>query len=725
MDSTPVPTVQIPVGFEAWHGACLFKGFSAAGLIHRKERHDLLNSQDSAPLHAAEQQTGKNLLTVVGIGGVVIAALVGVWARTAGLEVSALANDEYFFVESIRHIIDTGLPAFETGGYYVRGLLIQYLTVPSMLMAGSEELGVRLPSVVFGLATVLLAYFYGRRFLGRQWALVLVVLLLLSSWQVEFSRFGRMYAGFQLATLAMLLTLYDVMGKARGLRLYLPALFCFMALMTHQLAISLVPLLFLPYLAPSVADRFGSRRRQLAYAAAMLPAILAVGVEKMLNFRFLGVTDSLPADYVHAGGGLILYPSFPFWHFGSTPAHSLVVGLAWLVLVGGGAWLLYRRGRIEASTGVAAVCLAAAVAHFLVIVVLVGLVLASRYGIPLSGRRHPAATRLALGAAAVSAAWIGAAGWITYGAGSRAWIASTGSTLFRHAARRTFVWPDAGPAVIDGWMAELPNLAIILVLALLIQLGVKGRDSLSEVFRSPAFMITYFVLFLGLFRPQFSVTRYTFFIYPIALTVLVQSIRDVARMVSHRVGGQRAGMVFGVPAVFLIFGLGGDFHPRHLIGVNTPESIYRLGGFQRYEETWYERDDYASPARFVEQAARPSEPVIASEVWPVSHYLQRAHAVFVALHGGQFTNVSREGGTLELWSGERLLGTVDDLRTYTRCQPRVWIVQSTHHGLRFLPEEVWGEELTKVETAYVSPDGGLEVLLVHLADPDCHGVADE
>lgn len=689
------------------------------------EGYDLLNSEESEPVPAAERRGGQDLFAVVGIGSVVIAVLIGVWARTAGLEISALAIDEYFFVESVRRIIDTGLPAFETGGYYIRGLLIQYLTVPSVLLTGSDELGVRLPSVVFGLATVLVAYFYGRRIFGRQWALVLVVLLLLSSWQVEFSRFGRMYSGFQLVTLAMLLTLYDVMGKARGLRLYLPPLLCFVALLTHELAISLLPLLFLPYVAPGVADRFGTRRRQLVYAAALLPAMFAALIQNMLNFRLLGVTDRLPADYAHMGDGLILYPSFPFWHFGAAPAQNLVVGLAWLALVAGGAWFLYRRGRIGTSTAVAVVCLAAAVAHFLVIAVLVGLVLASRYGIPLSIRQHPMATKLTLGAAAASAAWVGVAGWITYGVGSREWIASTGSTVFRQAARRTFVWPDPGPSVIDAWLAELPILAIVLAVALLIQLGLRGRDSLPDVFRNPAFIIAYFVLFLGLFDPQFSVTRYTFFIYPIALTVLVQSVRDVSRMISRRMGGKRAGMVLGVPTVFLLFGFGGDFHPRHLIRAGSIEFIYRMGELHGHEVTWYERDDYASPARFVEHAAEPSEPVIVSQVWPVSHYLHREHSVYIDRRSGNFSSISREGGEVELWSGERLLGTHDDIRMYTRCRPRVWIVQSTHHQYWFRPEEVWHEQLKAVERLNVSPDGGLEVLLVSLADPDCHGAIDE
>ena len=49
----------------------------------------------------------------------------GVWFRINGLGKSPLAEDEYYLLAAIRNLLDHGVPAFECGGYYTRGLLLK------------------------------------------------------------------------------------------------------------------------------------------------------------------------------------------------------------------------------------------------------------------------------------------------------------------------------------------------------------------------------------------------------------------------------------------------------------------------------------------------------------------------------------------------------------------------------------------------------------------------
>ena len=54
------------------------------------------------------------------------AVLLGVWGRFKGLGTWPLNSDEYYIARSVEDILRTGLPGYDCGGYYVRGLAFQY-----------------------------------------------------------------------------------------------------------------------------------------------------------------------------------------------------------------------------------------------------------------------------------------------------------------------------------------------------------------------------------------------------------------------------------------------------------------------------------------------------------------------------------------------------------------------------------------------------------------------
>ena len=126
--------------------------------------------------------------------GFALAAALGIFGRFSGLGDFPLAVDEYYFAQSVRLIVEHGVPLFPTGGYYTSGLLVQYLTAPLVMMFGDTEFAYRLPSALFSLGTVALAYVYVRSVLGKRGALGLAAILLVSSWEIEFARFARMYS---------------------------------------------------------------------------------------------------------------------------------------------------------------------------------------------------------------------------------------------------------------------------------------------------------------------------------------------------------------------------------------------------------------------------------------------------------------------------------------------------------------------------------------------------
>ena len=119
------------------------------------------------------------------------------WLRLYGLGRWDLAVDEYYLAKSIISVSEDGLPSFPGGGYYFRGLLQQYLTVPIFLVTGDIEWSVRILPVICNILALPAIYLIGLKLKGPKVALACLFLFGLSLWEVEFARFGRMYVPFQ------------------------------------------------------------------------------------------------------------------------------------------------------------------------------------------------------------------------------------------------------------------------------------------------------------------------------------------------------------------------------------------------------------------------------------------------------------------------------------------------------------------------------------------------
>ena len=179
----------------------------------------------------------------------VIALAIGLFGRLRGLGDYPLAVDEYYFIQSVKAILKYGVPSLDTGGYYPRGLLVQYLTAAAVLVFGDSAFAYRLPAAVFSIATVPLAYIYGKRLSGVEGGIALTVMLLISSWEIEFARFARMYSALQFFTLLFFVALESSLDRARGWRIYAPHVILVLARLAHEFGILLAPFLFVPALS--------------------------------------------------------------------------------------------------------------------------------------------------------------------------------------------------------------------------------------------------------------------------------------------------------------------------------------------------------------------------------------------------------------------------------------------------------------------------------------------
>jgi hypothetical protein len=487
-----------------------------------------------------------------------------------------------------------------------------------------------------------------------------------------------MYAGFQFLTLLFLLSLYRVMaGKATGPGRYLPHLWVALAVPTHLLAMMLAPLLALPLAVAGAVKRLGGRRGVASYVAVTGILGAALYAYYRFPFRTMGIVDryppgSRPGVDLAEWPSFLLLPSFPFWSVSDADLVNFLAALAAMLLAAGALQLGRLRSRAPSlALTIATMALVAAALHQLLLAAALGVVLLARCRIHRDPRSFRSAIAVLGLAIVVSLGWLAHVTWLTYGAGSREWLAGAGATVFRYGISKTFFgWPRLYEPVILPWYREMPVLAGFLLVGLLYQLVAGLGRPLAELARSPAFILFYILVLFGTLDSLYHSTRYMYFLYPLALAVLFITVHDLLRILGNRTSVpwlRKHRGACAVVAFLAIFAVTEDFNPSHLLRGSSPEVIFRTGRFEPRGATWYPRTDYRTAGRFVSAAAPSDAPIIAINVPPASYYIDGSHAVYLERGGDRFRNVARRQGTLDYWSGQRLMSTPDELAEYTRA----------------------------------------------------------
>lgn len=669
-------------------------------------------------------QLKDRLVEALALAALGIAATIGVLARLWGLSDLPLAVDEYYYVTSTELIREQGVPLFATGGYYFRGPIAQYAIAGMTGLFGTTGLTLRLPGVLFGLASVFLIYLYARRFVPVAVAAAVAAAVLLSSWEIEFSRFIRMYPGFQAATLLLLLLMHEAYCRGHRSWRYMPHVGVAVAILFHELGILFVPLVFLPLVPGATALRLDTWWARGRYALVG-SATLAFGLFTRQVSRWSGVDGVYPADYVRTSGAPLVNPSFPFWQVHPDPLVHLALVLAASALLGLALVVLRRRfGRVREEDIWLALLLWFSLNHLFWAAGLALCILLAR----VPRRRwldQPRRTYVMFGlAGAVVLAWLILAlldleRLMTPFVRDRWDLTEAG--ILKVLWTTFFGWPDPYSMVIRPIAVELPVIGLALAVGLVLSFVYTVRRSLVCVCCHPSFIIVYTIVAYGVLSAHEDTTRYLFHLYPVILLVIAWAAHQLWLGFGRRgrLAGSARADVAGAALFLVVFALSSDFNPRHWWAVADEAVILRTGPYERFEKTWYWRPDYQSPARFIEQKAAADDDVrvVLMNVPPSSYYLSRPHAVYYPRDGARFRLVSRERGTIDLWSNQRLLSTPEGLKAYTRGAEDLWLIQEVKPSTPLLPdlETLWGERLRSIERAFVGRDGRIEVLHIELA----------
>ncbi|GAA3963498.1 glycosyltransferase family 39 protein [Allohahella marinimesophila] len=629
------------------------------------------------------------------------ALLAGIWSRFVGLGVWNLSLDEYYFMSSVQFILDKGIPEFPCGGYYVRGLLQQYITAPLLYLTGDPELAGRLPTAVANLLTAPVIYFIARHVVSKPVALLTTALFLISLWEIEFARFARMYAFFQLIfALQVLWLLQWRAGRPEAFwRLPLTAL---VAVLVHEGAVFVLMLCFIPLILAPLEARTLPRTPRWYWPFVGLATVVTLAFQ-LVDMRSFGAPSRTPEDFKRPpSDSRIDLPDLQTGTLMNNLDSPLaLLGLA--LVAAGGAWLIWRlirdyRERLidwRAAAVISAAILLCLLHLFMLATVTVFLFMLLGY---FTAIRRASFIAYVAGVAAMAVGWL--------------LILQSPVPLVNYPS---FFW-----GFVNTYLTAIPietiwivaGIGIVSLIGLIHQLSMPMRHSAeADSHKGQALKILLFV-FLGcltvfcLLNTRFTFTRYSFHLYPLMLLFIVISIHWLALQIG-KLASDRTGTIY---AFALLTGLGGyvlsseHYGWRHLVFVDHAEYSLRSAYPLFTEFHYYQRDDFETVGQKVAELAAPEDVVISSSP-AADFYIPNISYIFHTRDDIRYLETISCRGTEHLWTGIPMLSRYEEVEALVESGTRVWFVTGENsNGRKDLVDAVvsaWPES----RLVYESIDG--------------------
>lgn len=469
----------------------------------------------------------------LGAGAVLALVIVaGALLRLFDLGAMSFRWDEDLSSLAAKGIAEHGIPELPSGMIYLRGLAFSYAMAASAGVLGFGEWALRLPAAIVGIAAIALSFAFGRRLFGTAVGLVLAALVAFSAWDVEFSRYARMYAPFGFFYLATLLLIwrYRVVEQslAGGLLAIAAAL---VAVSLHDLGYTLAIAFLVPaamrgraaLAAPrslifpgaafavvaaaffawrNVQDRYFYRAAELAQSAAgaALSDRADAGRE---STGLLGIVESVLTQF--------RLPDLPAFSALGNAAPWAAAGIVAVGLAAAVAILFAHRPRLALGErlllGAVALCVALQLFN-VALLAAIALALVKRRGI--NGLREPHV------AAAAALIGVGFVLWLALALGLDLVSDRPGAAAAKETIRQLLNFPSF--FVFWAFPREYPMMSIA---ALVGGLWILDRAARPEPDRAAVFLLAVFalpVVLNGLFETRYGFFRYSLPFNPLFLS---------------------------------------------------------------------------------------------------------------------------------------------------------------------------------------------------------------
>jgi hypothetical protein len=601
---------------------------------------------------------------------VVIPVILGILAlliRAPGLGKWCITIDEFYYSQPVAFILEKGIPELPGGGYYTRGILLQYLTVLPVMVFEKWEFAIRLLPLMFGLLTIPLFYILCKLFLPTKSSLFASIIILFSSWHIEFSRFARFYAPFQFLFLLFLFLFYK--GYCNNQRKYqtLSWLIAFLSIFIYEGAIFLPLIMFLGLLIKDPAINVKKRNIELFLVASLL--LCCNYLINNYDWWFLKVNNALPPFLSSSiatsdSNSLMEFPSmdlliYTFSHWESTIFYSLLLLFAVIIYI-----TQHKKSNSIILNTAIVIALVLSLLHLYVLSIFIFAILfLGRDDIKIYFLEHKIL-------------------WITYYIVTLLYsvIIIFFSGNLNKILYYVIGYPPIKKTIILPLFENVPFWGCFIFFPFLISIFhnvfVKRKQSINFIL----IVILSIIMIMPIIKTLWMTTRYIYFFYPLFIIILYFEINSLMEWIINKYDKYLMAGFINIIAFLplLIFICSEDFNLYHVLNVSSKETNFRMGEYEKLSNHWYARVDLENPIKYVNDLYIDGDIVVLDDVI-MSRYIKIPYVNYVDIEDDvRFPYHSRNEGRIEKWSGRALLFDMDAL---TELVPKnnnnsLWLVSS-------------------------------------------------
>ena len=621
--------------------------------------------------------------------------LIGAWFRFKGLGKWPFALDEYYIIKSVQNILINGFPQFDFGGYYNRGILYQYMIALLMLTGIKAEFASRLIPVILNLLAIPALFKITKKISNSSIAFVAIVFFTFSLWEIEFSRFARMYSFFQTIFIWYLYFLFKYLFDKDNRSLKWMFGLSIISIFIYEASIFIAMLNFIIFIWDRKEKNFKFnlnflKELRYQFIFSLLILIFTIGFT-LFDFRTLNSTNLLPPELLTYFNEISKASKFrkPFiLLYSSTFSISgILFTITMIVITLIGFVKIYKTENTDLLTKISLATIIILSIHNLYSIMFV-----------------------------LSLIFL-LLDWIKINESSKKYLKIFGAlilvefivqNLFAivNPSWKLLVHYKVGAGLINSlkilWKEFLnyPNfyelftlfriiyfkytISSILILSIgtTILIFKKG----NKYFPPKLFFALFFVLLLVVtfINTKFFETRYFFFLFPMFIICVLFSLNEILNQLLRNENIRKITFVFLSLAFFFI---SGDFNANHLLNIDTAKINFRTEMNKNLRNHFYPRWDSRAVSDIINKISQKNDIIISNEQIS-SYYLKRLDYLYRYYTSDDFVLESVNSGKNERWTNAKLIYQYDDLvKILSDSDNPKWLIINKTWGIKLLEEQ--------------------------------------
>jgi len=604
---------------------------------------------------------------------IIMIVIFGIMIRLKGLGKWPFGStDEYFMAKSVENILASGFPKFKLGGYYVRGLVNQYLSVVLILLGFKEEFALRFIPVIFNIMSIPALYFLSKKISKKVAVYFVIIFFVLSTWEVEFSRFARMYAPFQAIFIWYVFFFYKIIIEYNQ-KYWSPLyLLSFLSIFVYEGGIFLILLNFFSIIYHPI----GFSKKVLIKRSIVSFGLLIVAYS-YLSFDFMGQRNisNLPNDLVlvHNSVGKLEFPIILLKFFPNHPNWILIFLLLFVLSIIGIRFILKNTQFPLITKVIFILLLLLSLFNLFGLLALLILLFFSMNWIKLNDIKSKF-FKFSLIIYFVNFIY-----WVVFGLYINDWHSSFDKFQSIQKLKKLLLvlidYPHVYNNIVEEYIEVMPIfiISISVIIGIGIYVAFKDKYANQKGFRIFLSLIVLHFIFIGILRTPYHSTRYTFFLYPLILIVFISSLEKIWYKFFCNL--KRANLFFVFSILFFLF-ISEDINFNHLLNIDSREVNFRMDiGLNSPQAAHYiRRFDVRTPAKIVNQNMKTNDIIIITFL-TAEYYLKRVDYIYYDYRRKEFRNYSRSHGNREVWTNAKLIWKESDLFKLLTTSPNtIWLI---------------------------------------------------